>query len=393
MKILRSLVDKAFVLVLLAFLLAGLGRTLFLPKDVNYYENRPACKMPELSLSSWSDGSFQDGTEDAISDQAPLAQKLKRQYNLFQTGLQKAFLQSVLDSHPRRYLNFSGLELFGGDYIMYERKGLAESAAALDKKRDNYNALFAAHPELDFTVYFVEKETDMNFETGEKSGCWEYFTDGLALPQDNIGAFRIEGFDDYSQYFYKTDHHWNYRGSYRAYTQLAELMHIPESQLLPSGEAVLVQQGFFGSKAASLGTEAFTEDFLAYHFQYPPMAVAINGSPAADYGAQETFFSGTDTPVKYGAFYGGDNGETIFDTGRPERENLLVLGESYDNALLKLLASHYNVTCSVDLRYYEQAMGQPFDFDAYVQEHDIDKVLIIGSLAFYTMEDFLVDAR
>ena len=81
----------------------------------------------------------------------------------------------------------------------------------------------------------------------------------------------------------------------------------------------------------------------------------------------------------------------IFSTGQTGRENLLVLGESYDNAVLKLLASHFNNTSSVDLRYYEAYMGKKFSFSDYVKEHGITQVLLIGNIDYFIMDEFLLE--
>lgn len=68
-----------------------------------------------------------------------------------------------------------------------------------------------------------------------------------------------------------------------------------------------------------------------------------------------------------------------------------MLGESYDNAILKLMASHFDRVYSVDLRSYEQDMGKPFRMAEYLREHDITKVLWIGSLMFYTSDVFTLE--
>lgn len=65
-----------------------------------------------------------------------------------------------------------------------------------------------------------------------------------------------------------------------------------------------------------------------------------------------------------------------------------MIGESYDNAVLKLLASHFNNTYSIDLRYYEAYMGQSFSLSEYLREHEIDKVLLIGNIDYYLMTEF-----
>ena len=89
--------------------------------------------------------------------------------------------------------------------------------------------------------------------------------------------------------------------------------------------------------------------------------------------------------------YSGEWGEVILDTGTTGRGNLLMLGESYDNAILKLMASHFDRVYSVDLRSYEQDMGKPFRLAEYLREHRITKVLLIGSTPFFTSDDFMVE--
>ena len=73
----------------------------------------------------------------------------------------------------------------------------------------------------------------------------------------------------------------------------------------------------------------------------------------------------------------------------PAEGGLLVIGESFDNALLKLLASEYENLYSIDLRNYETDLGHPFDLASYTAEHDIDSVLLIGNLDYWKLEEFL----
>ena len=76
----RNLCNAAMLCCAAAVLLTGLGRTLLRPKDVNYYENRPANTVAPLTAESWLDGSFQDAMEAALSDQIPLAQAMKKTF-------------------------------------------------------------------------------------------------------------------------------------------------------------------------------------------------------------------------------------------------------------------------------------------------------------------------
>ncbi len=149
--------------------------------------------------------------------------------------------------------------------------------------------------------------------------------------------------------------------------------------------------GMSGSKALLSGAVGeFKEDFYAYRYNYPPMVININGKTAPDYGDQDGVFA--DGEISYSRFYGGDDGEICFHTGNTGKGNLLIIGESYDNALLKLLAAEYENTYSIDLRNYETDIGKRFDFSSYTVQHDIETVLLIGNLDFWKLEDFLLEA-
>ena len=70
----------------LLFLLAGLARTILSPDTEIAYENRPANRLPAFSASAFLRGEFQDGFEDALADQIPMAIRMKKLYNIFDTG-------------------------------------------------------------------------------------------------------------------------------------------------------------------------------------------------------------------------------------------------------------------------------------------------------------------
>ena len=147
---------------------------------------------------------------------------------------------------------------------------------------------------------------------------------------------------------------------------------------------------FSGVKARRVGADdVLTEPFYAYSYAFPDMTVTIDGQPVGDYGDQANFLAGTsEKNLSYGGFYGGDEGEVIFSTGTTDRGSLLVIGDSFDNAILKLLASHYDTLYSVDLRYYAHSMGRPFDLTAYTQAHGITNVLLLGNIDCFSQDTF-----
>lgn len=388
-----KIINILFIVFILFWLAAGLARTLFFPKDVNYLENRPANKTAAFSAAAYLDASFQDSVENALSDQVLLAQHMKKLYNQADSLLLRKMLGPVLRTYRDRYIPYHGEWIFREEYLLYTPGRLWPGNTSYDANLDSYNAGFAANPGVDFYLYYLETDLDVDLVTGEKSGIYEYIRDYLDLPEGRVGRLTVDNFEDYSRCFLKTDHHWCYRGSYQGYTEILRMLAPEEAPLQPLETVELGKSS--GSKAAGVGIYGFEEDFAAYHFAYPDMTITINGLPAEDYGSQSAWFrraeeglpATAEDGLLYGGFYGGDNGEVVFDTGRPERDRLLILGDSYDNAIIKLLAAHFDRTYAVDLRYYEAENGVPFELSDYIREHDITKVLVAGyAVSFHTAE-------
>lgn len=381
----KKFCNVLFVLFLLGCLLLGLTRTVVFPKDINYYENRYASKIDAPSLSGYADGSFQDSLEDALSDQVPFAERLKKFFNLSSSYMTLELLKPCVE--PEHYFKLGSVALFS-DYLVLPMRNLEEIAPALDERADNLNQIFSAHPETDFYVYYIEKDYDNQFETGEQLHADDYLFSELSLPESRKGRFAISDFSEFSEYFYQTDHHWNYKGSYKAYCELLPFLGCDDAPLSPTGTREIGD--FSGSKAAGTGIEGFHEMFSAYEFEFPKMDILYNGEPVADYGLQSSEYP-ADKVVSYGTFYGDDAGELVFDTHQDERENLLILGDSNDNAIVKLLASHFHRTHAVDLRNYEKFLGKPFALRSYLEENHISKVLLIGINSYFTSSDFALE--
>lgn len=380
--------NAAMILGIVLFLLLGLARAVLLPKTVNDYENRTANQLPAFTLSGWLDGSFQQGVEDALGDQAPFSVTMKKLYNGMDNAIKHRAFTLVCGANPEQTVIYEGFRIYGGKHIAYAPETMEETLPLLQLRTEELAQIIAAHPETEFSLYYIERDMDVSFETGEKIGVYEYLTEHLTLSPDRMGCFEINTLADYQSRIFCTDHHWNHEGAYLGYREAAQLLGI-DAPLTPTAEPILLSQSFSGSKVQLLGSEnLFVEPFYAYPFDVPDMTVTINGEPGT-YGQQAEFFAGTASYLTYATFYGSDFGEVIFDTG--SGENLLILGDSFDNAIVQLLASHFGCTHSVDLRHYETAMGQPFHLAQYLEENHIDRVLLIGCNRFFTAEEFALE--
>lgn len=376
--------------VFFAVLLAGMIYALQNPVRKNSYENRRADKVPAFSAVDAANGAFQDDLESALHDQLPGSMVLEQVYQSALNGpvLQTAFALSA--RHPNSYYQFNDLMLFHGD-IVYPPVYPEDCADELNARIRNINAVIDAHPELSFYVFYVEKDTDMDFETGTTTGIADALQQGLHLPKFRFAVQNVTNYAAFRTNFYLTDHHWNRDGSYSGYLHVMRLLG-KSGPLMPTGTRHLSDH-FCGAKAITSGArDYFSEPFVVYEFEFPPMEIYVNGVGPADYGRQNVRWDWKEFgEPNYGSYYGFDFGEVRFHTDQAGAGNVLLLGDSFDNAILKLLAGHFENLCAVDLRAYEEDMGAPFSFSEYVREHEIDTVLFIGNIDYFRMAEFEVE--
>lgn len=423
-KLLRGLGRCAFPVCVFLFLLV-MGICCFCGQKARQLEieNRMTKEQPQWDRAEWMAGLWQSDMNNFIADQLPFAQDAKKKFFWLRNG--------VLYEAQKRMYNFTdyyvhfrnNIYLYGDShepYLLFMTKVLnEENKDHLQAMTKHINDAAQRHADKAFYVYYIERDWDSRYDTRWHAGNYEFVKKNLTIPGDHIACFRVKDFNDHKRYFYRTDHHWQYLGSYKGYKEVFRLLQLDKEgeviktpiepnpaygvpddcppELVDGYRPVLMSRGHRETKSRATGTQdKFQGKFYVYIFDFPPMHITIDGkdkredgSPM-DYGyAEEVLKKALTVEWSIGySFYGRDDGEIIFDTGRKDRPNILIFGDSYDNAILKLLAGHFNKTYSIDLRYYEKIMGKPFSIDKYMKAHKIDKVLFIGFFGFFEQKEF-----
>jgi hypothetical protein len=382
-------------------------------------ENRKSNLYPEWLDSLWIEGEYQRKVNDAVADQLPLAMDAKKDFYWLRNGVLNYVQKRLYTDYTDYYVHFrNGIYLYGdkdSPYLLYKPNKLDEKLQGnIQTMAKKINDAASRHQDKAFYVYYIERDIDIRYDTKKRTGIYEFLKDNLSLAQNHIACFKVRDFEEYKRDFNKTDHHWQYIGSYKGYKEVFHLLDLdkegetlnkpitPNSsygvsddcppKLVEGYKPVLISRLYHDSKCRITGTpDKFYDKFYVYVFDYVPMKIIINGEKG-EYGNQGESLKNKDIALefnlKYGTFYGGDEGEIIFDTGRKDRPNILIFGDSFDNAILKLIAGHFNRTYSIDLRNYERIMGKPFLIDKYMKTHKIDKVLFIGSQSFFEQKKF-----
>lgn len=384
----KIIINIFFVFVVFTFFIWGFYSSIFKVKDINEYENRTAYKYGKFSIKGFMNETLQDGIEKTLSDQIPFSYEYKEAVNMFDSYYINSFSNIFLknDCLNKYVLVKSNVYTFNCENVLvFNSYNFDSIKAELDSRIDNINDVVARSNDVEFILYYIEREYDLNFETNKKLNVYEYLKDKINI--DNIGKFEINNFSDYKKYFYRTDHHWNYQGSYKAYLEILDLLNTNDVPLIPV-KTIHTDKNINGSMTNKIGNKTlYNESFSYYEFNYPKYVVGINGKDDYDYGG--SLDNGMNS--MYPTFYGISFGEIIIDYNQPEKDNILVIGDSFDNAILKLLGSHYNKLYSVDLRHYERENNKKFNYKKYIQENNIDKLLYICNVDFLLEDEFILE--
>ncbi|MDR3121141.1 MAG: hypothetical protein LBU58_07415 [Clostridiales bacterium] len=216
--------------------------------------------------------------------------------------------------------------------------------------------------------------------------------------------------------FYRTDHHWNMRGAYRAYAALGPALGFTpraagdydiephagfrgstysrsglwltrgdEIELWRAANAVGgVSSGASGEADDTSGTGAAASSGSAVQnagSAAPRFRVTL--SDAAGEVSDDMFFtSRLAEKDQYLVYLDGNHPLTVVENlSIAEGETLIVVKDSYANSLATLLAEHYKNLVLVDLRYYRREVS------ALAKEWNADDILFV-----YSVEHIVNDA-
>lgn len=360
--------------------------------SVSDAENRSLAQFPALTLEGFLSCDFQEQLEDALGDQYPFGEVLKSGLIMLQDRVYQAESKALMRLFPSAALSYTeiakGYYHFGGDESrIVEKAWPAEKYALAVVDR----SAFYAEAEAPVYLYFIRNSRAHDFMSNEEENSSVYQAVVDAYQPEASACFTAADYDEYVSLFYSTDHHWNHQGADRGYREIIRLLLGEEEKTIPVKEEVSFPVAFNGSYARQSGRMIGDDSFTVYTYDVKKAITRLNAKNGV-YGHQVLYEKGRyptdELRNHYAYYYGGDYGEIVIQTRNAEKQNLLILADSYSNPINGLIASHFNNTHILDLRYYERDLGVAFDLNTYIRDHDIDLVLLMGDITFFAgMQD------
>jgi len=205
---------------------------------------------------------------------------------------------------------------------------------------------------------------------------------------------QVTGIDAYSalrqhtdEYIYfRTDHHWTALGAYYAYTALCESMELTPVSLeyFRTGryDTFLGSLYRWSSQYAQAQALKDDPDYLEYYFPLAECSAQYYTTTALDDGIEIPVIDTTidaDYSNKYLCFIRGDTPICHITSSCDSGKSCVVLKESYANALVPFLTSHYEDIYVVDPRKFNNDdFPARFKLSEFVAEHAIDDIIAVN---------------
>ena len=356
-------ISQVVTAVLFCAFLAGFGLLHILLPDRTFspVENRTLSKMPDFSWSALVDGSYTSKLEKYLEDQFPLRDGWM--------GLKN------------RYEYLLGKREFHGVYLCGDR--LIHKIEDASRAEQNISYLQKLTELTDIPVYLGLIPTAAEVYRDQLPVGAENFDQAAYLEKvrESVpGAVwvDIEKWMDGASgvsLFYRTDHHWTSAGAWHGYAALMEAMGEPFE---PLGTPETVSDDFYGTLYSSSGVHWLAPDTIERYVSGEGVTVE-NFEKGETHGLYVDSFLGEKD--KYASFLGGNT--PLYIIRNPEAasgEKLLVVRDSYSDAMAPFLSQYFAEIHLVDLRYYRTSVAE------YARENGMDRIFVC-----YSVENFVKD--
>lgn len=355
---------KAYSRFLTAFFCVFLGGLLvwhvLLPdREKSETENRTLAQAPDFSWTALVDGSYTKKVEAYFADQFPLRDGW--------TGLKARAEQLIGKSE------FNGVYLCGDTLI----SKVERPDEALVEKNLSYVDRMSGKTDIPVYLGLIPSAAEIwkeKLPAGAES--WDQ-TELLAKSgvdfQSTLSAHADEPI------FYRTDHHWTTLGAFYGANALLDTL---GKETLKENDFTVktASDSFNGTLYSQSGIHWLEPDTMEFWVEDAGLDVTSwrNGTPEPGSLYDRSYLEKKD---KYSAFLGGNQplcvikNENISDGGK-----LLLVRDSYSDALAPFLAQRFSEVHLLDLRYYRAPVS------AYAAENGIDAICVL-----YSVQNFISD--
>ncbi len=352
----------------------------FLEPDYSYsvQENRALAERPTLSAASLWDGSYFSDWESYFSDHVAGRSAWLKLYTALELLRGKASVNGVVLADGVLLPSNEGWGSMDRDFAA-EAQTMAESLKPLCEQVQRYGGsfLYVGVPE--------QRSVYRNAYPASVDSCSDYLdaieqSFSSAMQQAEVPLLLLrevyQEAEDLQQLYSTVDHHYTLKGAYTAYLAICDALTAEGWEIPVVTEDAIrfraLDNAFLGTYNRKLyGLSPVSGTAYVYETALQvPFTRTDNGEsmPASVMNLPEN----GEQSVSYNLYMGGDVAETVIDTGRDELPSILIVGDSFTNALESIAYLSFNELRSLDFRYYTE-----MSLSEYIARYQPDIVLVL----------------
>lgn len=342
-------------------------------------ENRELQQRPSMSLSRLLDGKFASEYTKFLSDQFINRDgliKIKAKFDLMTgkkeiNGVYIAKNDYLMEGFKRSDDNSTLSKLSEINKFTNNNTGLKVSMMLVPNKVEIYsNLLPKSNPNDSQKEYvnFVKKNLDSKIKIVELFDVFEKNKNNIDL-------------------YFKTDHHWTTDGAYLAYVEYCKALNlepINENML----ERNLASDSFKGSLYYKNGAEiGFPDELYLYLNKNEDKPVLVKYYDDLKKVPSLYDVSKLQGRDPYEVFTGGNHTQIKIRTNIDTKRKLLVVKDSYANAMLPFLVNNFSEINIVDLRYFTGSLQD------VIQNNELTDVLFLNNINTFNTDSSILSVN
>ncbi len=339
-------------------------------------ENRYLTKAPEIDIDDILDGSFEEQLEEYLSDQIIG----RESWIKLTTGSMKAL--GSRDANGVYFLRNGGLaeRITHSDFNYRRFLNNLESVSELKKslEDEDIGLDMMLVPTSAFSYRY-----DQNLSTN--------FNEDLAMAaaEETLGETLIDLREDLTsdgekEYYFRTDHHWNYSGAEKAYEAYIKKVKGTEPGKY---EPQTLTDEFRGTLYSKVLLDNGTDEInIPSGSTEIPMEVTIEDKTYDSI----YFMDRLDKKDKYEVFFGGNYDRVdirLKDKDAAGQPKLLIVKDSYANSFVPFILKDFSTITMVDTRYFRGSVK-----DLAIDEN-YDRVLILYNTNNFSQEKMSLTSK
>ena len=368
MKILKRLP----MIIFCAFIGIMLLLFILLPKeDYSPSEKRYLADTPQFTFQSFFSGEFGEEFEEYLSDHTA--------FRKFFVGL-NSYYDYLTNNNGK-----NGYYLCADGYIVTDPTTTEKLMPNIEMLNDFYDiskkdtTLIIAPS----TGYICDDILPKNHLPYRDDECFEIIHENLNENIDFVDlrdTFKQE-YQNGSQLYYKTDHHWTSTGAYTAYRKLCENLSLTPTDR--SSYTVTSIDDFYGTTYSSSGYWLVQPDVLEVWDSQNNASVSITDSGKTVEQNSCFFYGNLEGDDQYTVFLDGNHPYTKIVNDKAENgDRVLIIKDSFAHCLTPFLSDNYKEITMIDLRYYKEQVS------TLIENENIDRVIYI-----YSLDNFATDTN